>query len=109
LSVTLTNLSENVSLVGLLGHGSLSFLFCISDVLKLDLLVKFLLFVVFNPVSFVSLCFLELDIDFTMLVNILEQINAGLVFSAPLSFSLTLDFLTLDLSQIFNHLFILGF
>jgi hypothetical protein len=109
LPITFTYLAEDVSLVGFLSHSHLSCFLCISDVLQFDLPVYLLLFVPSQPFCLICLGLLEFDVDFAMLINIFEEINARLVFSAPLSFSLALDFLVFNCSQIFDHFFIDSF
>lgn len=106
LSVTLTDLSEDVSLVGLLVHSLHSSLSHEGLVLAGDLGFDDSFLVCLVP-ELLSLKFLlEFDVSLTVLVNVLEEVNAGLVFTAPLLLTSIPLLCVVCGDEVLNHLLV---
>lgn len=104
--ITLANLTEDVSLVALLVHGGRHCLLFVSNGLPHDFGIVLRLFVVLEPRGLLLQLLLEKDVLLAVLVDVLHQVNASLVFAAPLGF---LGFPLLDifvLDELLDHFFI---
>lgn len=66
----------------------------------------FCFFFVSEPVHFLLLCLLEKDVLFSGLVDVLEQVDSGLLFSLPLSLPHFVLSLCLLLNEFVNELLI---
>jgi hypothetical protein len=105
-SVTLPDLSQNVSLVSLLSHRGLNHLFLESAVLALNLRLHIVAFVLLHPFTLPLLLLLQLNVLLALLIHIFQQVDAGLVLTVPLLLAL-LHLLFIFLGDEFvNHSFI---
>lgn len=109
LSVTLTDLSEDVSLVGLLVHGDHGSCGHEGLVLTGDFSLNVGLVVSLQPVGLIFHLLLEFDVSFTVLVDILEEVNTSLVFTSPLNLTSVPLFLVFVSNKAFNHLLVFLF
>ena len=83
-AITLIDLTKDISLVGLLVKSILESMGLMSLVLTIDLSIDEGLIVVLEPVSLLFEGLLEEDVLLTVLVHVLEEVDAGLVLTAPL-------------------------
>jgi hypothetical protein len=97
LSVTLTNLSEDVGLVGLLVHGDHGSLGHESLVLTGNFSVDR---------GLVLQLLLEFDVGLAVLVDILEEVNTSLVFTSPLNLTSVPLLLVFVSDKAFDHLLV---
>lgn len=86
-AVALTNLSKHICLMHLLHHRCLNHLFLVGFVLAVNFGLHVLALVLFHPFSLVVKLFLKFDILLTVSVNILKEVDTGLVFTIPLLFT----------------------
>ena len=86
-AIAFAHLTKHVGLVHLLCKACLYHLLFVCSVLALDLCLHVLAFVLFHPFLFSLLLFLELDMLFSVLVDVAKQVNAGLVLAIPLLLS----------------------
>lgn len=105
-AVSLTNLAQDVSLVGLFVDGILQFLLLVGKVLTFNLGIDVLLFVIFEPVSLLLLLFFKFNISFAVMVNVFEKVNASLVLTAPLLLTLVPLLLVFVSDELVDHFFI---
>lgn len=105
-SVTLSDLTKDVCLVCLLVQSSCHCLLFVGLGLSEDLLVVLLLLVVLEPFGFGLQFLLEQDVLFTIVVNVLHQVDAGLVLTTPLSLLCFPLFDVLVLDKLFDHLLV---
>jgi len=80
--------------VHLFGDASLDHLLFVGTILAL---------VLFHPLLIFLLLLLEFDVLLSVLVNILKQVNAGLVFAVPLLFALLPLLGVLLRHELINH------
>jgi hypothetical protein len=106
LSVTLTNLSEDVGLVGLLVHGDHGSLGHESLVLTGNFSVDHGLVVLLQPGGLVLQLLLEFDVGLAVLVDILEEVNTSLVFTSPLNLTSVPLLLVFVSDKAFDHLLV---
>lgn len=85
-SVALANLLKDVRLMSLACHRSVQLLFLVKLVLSLDLCIDCRLLVVNQPLLFLLASLLQHNISLAVSVYVLQEIDSGLVFSAPLLF-----------------------
>ena len=104
--VTLTDLAQNVSLMGLLLVSDSEGVFFMCPVLPLHFGVDLHLIVLSEPLLLPLERLLEQNILLTVLIDILEQVDSRLVFTAPLLLSGVPLFIVLDLCQPFDHLLV---
>lgn len=83
-AITLTNLSQHISLVHLLHHASLHHLVLVSLVLTLNLSLHVLALVLLHPLLLILQLLLKLDVLLSISVHVSQQVDAGLVFTVPL-------------------------
>lgn len=108
-SVTFVNLLEDVRLMSLACLSSIQLLLLVKLVLSLDLCIDCRLLMINQPLLFLFTSLLEHNISLAVSVYVLQEIDAGLVFSAPLLFPRFPLLSVLDCNQIIDHLFISGF
>ena len=72
-------------------------------VLSLNISIDLGLVVILEPFSLFLESLLKKDVLFTILVHILQEVDTGLVFAAPLLLTIIPLFLVFLLSKIFNH------
>lgn len=87
-AVSFSYLTQNVCLVHLLGNASLDHLLFVGTILALNFSFHILALILFHPLLLFLLLLLEFDMLFSVLVNILKQVDAGLVLTVPLPFAL---------------------
>ena len=104
--VALTDLAQNISLMGLLLVGDSEGLLLMRPVLPLHLSVDLLLIVLSEPLLLLLERLLQQNVLLTVLVDVLEQVDSRLVFTAPLLLSGVPLLIVLDLCQILNHLLV---
>lgn len=83
---------------GGLGHEGL--------VLALDFVVDQLFVIFLEPLGLLLQLLLQLDVSLTVLVNILEEVSASLVFASPLSLTGVPLLLILVSNEFLNHLLV---
>lgn len=105
-AVTLTHLAQHISLVSLLLVGDSECVLFVGSVLPVDIGIDILLVVLLKPGSFVLESRLEENVLLTVLVYVLEQVDASLVLTAPLLLTSIPLFLVFNLGQLFNVLLI---
>ena len=105
-AVTLTHLAQHISLVSLLLVGDSECVLFVGSVLPLDIGIDILLVVLLKPGSFFFESRLEENVLLTVLVYVLEQVDASLVLTAPLLLTSIPLLLVFNLGQLFNHLLI---
>lgn len=101
-AVSFTDLSEDVRLVSLLVEGLLECTLFVHPVLTVHLLINLRFLVLLVPLLFLLHCLLEQNVSLALLVHVLQQVDAGLVFSAPLLFAGVPLLFVLDLCQLFS-------
>ena len=104
--VALTDLAQNVSLMGLLLVSDSEGFFFMCPVLPLHLGVDLHLIVRSEPLLLSLERLLEQNVLLTVLIDVLEQVDSRLVFTAPLLLSGVPLLIVLDLCQPFDHLLI---
>ena len=72
-------------------------------VLSLNISIDLSFVVLLEPFSLFLESLLKKDVLFTILVHILQKVDTGLVFAAPLLLTIIPLFLVFLLSKIFNH------
>lgn len=72
-------------------------------VLSLNISIDLSFVVLLEPFSLFLESLLKKDVLFTILVHILQEVDTGLVFAAPLLLTIIPLFLVFLLSKIFNH------
>ena len=77
-------------------------------VLSLNISIDLGLVVIPEPCSLFLESLLEEDVLFAILVHILQEVDTGLVFTAPLLLTIIPLFLVFYLSKIFNHFLMSG-
>ena len=77
-------------------------------VLSFNISIDLGLVVIPEPISLFLESLLEKDVLFTILVHILQEVDTGLVFTAPLLLTIIPLFLVFLLSKIFNHFLMSG-
>ena len=87
-AVSLAHLAQHVSLVHLFGDARLNHLLLVGAILALNFCLHVLALVLFHPLLLILLFLFEFDVLLSVLVDVLEQVNAGLVFAVPLLLSL---------------------
>ena len=102
-AITLTDLAKHISLVGLAVVGLLEGTLLKQTVLSVDLGINLLLVVLSLPLGLLLHGLLQKDISLTVLVDILEEIDASLVLTSPLLLSGVPLLFVLLLSQVVNH------
>jgi len=107
LSVALTHLSEDVSLMGLLVHGHHGGLGHEGLVLAGHFSVDHGLVVSLQPEGLVLVFLLQLDVGFTVLVDILKEVGSSLVLTSPLLLAGVPLLLVLGGNETFDHLLVL--
>jgi len=107
-SVTLVHLTKNVCLMGLLVKSSLDLVLLSGSVLTLKLSINLELVLLLEPLGLLLQSLLEEDVLLTVLVDILEQVDAGLILTAPLLLTSVPLSLVLLLSQLLNVALILS-
>ena len=105
-AVTLTHLAQHISLVSLLLVGDSECVLFVGSVLPIDIGIDILLVVLLKPGSFVLESRLEENVLLTVLVYVLEQVDASLVLTAPLLLTSIPLLLVFNLGKLFNHLLI---
>ena len=90
----------------LLHHASLDHLLFVSLVLALNFLFHILALVLLHPLAFSLELFLQLNILLAISINILKKVDAGLIFTIPLLFTVLPLFSILLCNKFVNHLFI---
>ena len=104
--VALTDLAQNVSLMGLLLVGDPEGVLLVRPVLPLHLSVNLRLIVLLEPLLLPLERLLEQNVLLTVLIDVLEQVDSSLVFTAPLLLSGIPLFIVLYLCQPFDHLLV---
>lgn len=107
-AVTLANLAKHIRLMGLLFVSDPEGLLFMSTVLPVNLVVDHLLVVVLKPMSLALHRLLQQDVLLTVLVDVLEEVDTGLVLTAPLLLASVPLLLVFDLSQLIDHLLVLS-
>ena len=103
-AVALTNLTENIGLVGLALVGVLECTLLVHLVEAVHLIVNHLLIVLLEPFSLLLQGLLEKDVLLTVLIHVLHQVNTSLILTTPLGLpSIPLP-LIFNLSQLVNLL-----
>ena len=105
-TVTLTNLAKHISLVSLLLIGLSEGVLLVRLVLPFNLSVDLLLVMILQPVSFVLESLLQKNVLLAVLIHVLKQVNASLVFTTPLLFASVPLLFILDLGELINHLLV---
>ena len=105
-AVALTHLAKHVSLVRLLFVGDPERVLLVGSVLPVNIRIIRRLVMLLKPLSLVLHRLLEQDVLFTVLVDVLEQVDASLVLTAPLLLSSIPLLLILHLSQLIYHLLV---
>jgi hypothetical protein len=105
-AVALANLSKDVSLVALLSKASFDHLILVGAVLALNLAFHIVALVLLHPVGLLLLNLVKMYFVLAGRVNILEQVNAGLVLTVPLLFAQLPLFRILFLHKSVDHLFV---
>ena len=77
-------------------------------VLSLNISIDLGLVVIPEPCSLFLESLLEKDVLLAILVHILQEVDTGLVFTAPLLLTIIPLFLVFYLSKIFNHFLMSG-
>ena len=104
--VTLTDLAQNISLMSLLLVGDPEGVLLMRPVLSLHLSVDLHLIVLPEPLLLPLERLLEQNVLLTVLIDIFEQVDSRLVFTAPLLLSGVPLLIILDLCQILDHLLV---
>ena len=107
-AVSLGHLTQHISLVSLLVEGLLERSLFVCTVLAINLVIDLRLIVLFMPLSLFFECLLEEDVLLSILIDILEQVDAGLVLTTPLLFTSIPLLLVLFLGQGFEHALLSG-
>ena len=84
-AVTLTHLAQHISLVSLLLVRNSECVLFVGSVLPVNIGINRLLVMLLKPGSFVLESLLEQNVLLTVLVYVLEQVDASLILTAPLS------------------------
>ena len=105
-TVTLTNLAKHISLVSLLLIGLSEGVLLVCPVLPVHLSVDLLLVMILQPVSFVLESLLQKNVLLAVLIHVLKQVNASLVFTTPLLFASVPLLFVLNLGELINHLLV---
>ena len=108
-SVALTHLAQDVCLVGLLHQSVLHRLGLVSSILSCYLSLVLLQFVVLQPLGFLFLFLLEEDGLLAILVDVLHEVDSGLVLPSPLRLSCLPLLDVLILYELIDHLLVLCF
>ena len=106
-AISLTDLAEDVSLVGLLLVGDLKLVLFVSSVLSVDLGIDLVLVVLLEPLSLLLEGLLKKYVLLTVLVDVLEEVDTSLILTTPLLFTSVPLVLVLLLSQLVNHALVL--
>ena len=106
-AISLTDLAEDVSLVGLLLVGDLKLVLFVSSVLSFDLGINLVLVVLLEPLGLLLQGLLKKYVLLTVLVDVLEEVDTSLILTTPLLFTSVPLVLVLLLSQLVNHALIL--
>lgn len=106
-AISLTDLAEDVSLVGLLLVGDLKLVLFVSSVLSVDLGIDLVLVVLLEPLSLILEGLLKKYVLLTVLVDVLEEVDTSLILTTPLLFTSVPLVLVLLLSQLVNHALVL--
>ena len=106
--VTLTHLTQDVRLMALLLVSDTHSFLLVCPILSLHFGVDLDLVVISEPLLLTLKSLLEKDVLLAILIHILEQVDPGLVFTAPLLLPSIPLFVVLDLGQIVDHLFVGG-
>ena len=102
-AVSFANLAQYVCLVHLFGDASLDHLLFICSILALDFSLHILALVLFHPFLLFLLLLFEFNVLLSVLVNILKQVDAGLILAVPLSLTLLPLFGILFRHKLVNH------
>lgn len=105
-AISLTHLAKHISLVSLLVDGFLKSTLFMHAVLTVNLGVNLVLIVLSKPFLLFFHGLLEKDILLAILVNVLKQVDSGLVFTSPLLLTVVPLLFVLFLSQLINASFI---
>lgn len=111
-SVTLSDLSEDISLVSLLAQSILKLSLLVNLVLSIDFRLDVVLLILSEPIRFTLELLLQFNVSFTVLVHILQQVNASLVLTTPLLLSHVPLLIVFFSNEAVNHLlvsFFIGF
>ena len=106
--VTLTHLTQDVRLMALLLVCDTHSFLLVCPILSLHFGVDLHLIVVSEPLLLALKSLPEKDVLLTILIHVLEQVDPGLVFTAPLLLPSIPLLVVLDLSQMVDHLFVGG-
>lgn len=106
-AISLTDLAEDVSLVGLLLVGDLKLVLFVSSVLSVDLGIDLVLVVLLEPLSLFLEGLLKKYVLLTVLVDVLKEVDTSLILTTPLLFTSVPLVLVLLLSQLVNHALVL--
>ena len=87
-AVSFAHLTQHICLMHLFRDASLDHLLLVGPVLALNFSFHVLALVLLHPLLFVLLLLLEFDVLFSVLVDILKQVDAGLVLAVPLFLTL---------------------
>ena len=101
-AISLAHLTKHISLMGLLVKGFLESALLMGRVLPLDVAVDHILVILFEPEGFFLHCLLQQDVLLAVLVHVLQQVDSGLVLTAPLLLTGVPLLLVFVLSELIN-------
>lgn len=101
-AISLAHLTKHISLMGLLVKGFLESALLMGRVLPLDVAVDHILVILFEPEGFFLHCLLQQDVLLAVLVHVLQQVDSGLVLTAPLLLTGVPLLLVFVLSKLIN-------
>lgn len=100
--ISLAHLTKHIGLMSLLVEGFLEGTLLMSLVLSLNVAVNHILVILFEPEGFFLQCLLQQDVLLAVLVHVLEQVDSGLVLTAPLLLAGVPLLLVFVLSELIN-------